>query len=124
MPIADISCARDRLLARAATHHRRWFAVAAVLFVPALLLTLVPGPNVIGYFVTGRGVGHYFSWRGARRAVHASWEFSPEPALAELGSLADLPRDARASRVGAIAARMHLPSLSAFFDRTAVPARS
>ena len=79
---------------------------------------------MIAYYFLFRVVGHLFSWRGTRRAAAVHWDFRSEPALAELGTLADLPREARASRVDAIAAHLRLPSLAAFFDRTAVPARS
>jgi len=37
--------------------------------------------------------------------------------------MVDVPRDARASRVQAIAESLRLPRLVAFFDRAAVPAR-
>jgi hypothetical protein len=124
MTSAEAASRRDELLARASTHHVRWLAAAGAALLPAALLTLIPGPNVIAYYCVGRGAGHYFSWRGARRAAEASWDFHAEPALAELGGLAHLPRDARASRVDAIAAKLRLPSLSAFFDRAAVPAQS
>jgi hypothetical protein len=121
---AHAAAERDRLLDRAASHHLWRAAIAAVLLLPSVLLTIIPGPNVIAYYFAGRGVGHYLSWRGARGAVRAEWECRSEPALAELGGLADLPRAARAPRVDAIAAHLRLPSLSAFFDRAAVPARS
>jgi hypothetical protein len=121
---ATAAAERERLLDRAASHHLWRVAIAVVLLIPSVLLTIIPGPNMIAYYFVGRGVGHYVSWRGARRALGAEWECRPEPALAELGGLADLPRDARASRVDAIAARLRLPRLSAFFDRAAVPARS
>lgn len=126
---ADMSAAaaaseRDRLLARALRRQVWWLAVDAVLMVPSVLLTVIPGPNVIGYYVAARGIGHFFAWRGASRATHAAWDLRAEPALEELSALADLPRDVRASRVDAVAARLRLPSLSAFFDRAAVPARS
>jgi hypothetical protein len=79
---------------------------------------------VIGYYLAARGIGHFFSWRGARRGAAVEWVSRAEPALAELRGLADLPRDTRAAHVDAIARRLRLPSLSAFFDRAAVPARS
>jgi hypothetical protein len=115
---------RARMLAHAGTHHVRWLAFDGVAFVVSGVLVIVPGPNLIAYYFAFRLIGHYFSWRGARRAAQAAWDLRSEPALAELGRLADLPRDARASRVDAIAAALRLPSLAAFFDRTAVPARS
>lgn len=118
------AAARAQILAAAAAHHVRWLAIDTVALVASGVFVLVPGPNLIAYYFAFRVLGHFFSWRGARRAAAARWDFQSEPALAELRALADLPREARASRVEAIAARLRLPSLAAFFDRTAVPARS
>src|SRR5207244_716856 len=74
-------------------------AVGAVLFVAAGLRFRVPGPNLIAYYFAFRLVGHYLSWRGARQAMdRTTWSQRPEPALAALASLAELPRDLRASR--------------------------
>ena len=103
---ADIFAARggaerDRLLSRALRRQLWCLAIAAVLIIPSVLLTMIPGPNVIGYYFVARGIGHYVSWRGARARRDAEWDLRAEPALAELGGLADLPRDARASRVDA-----------------------
>jgi hypothetical protein len=71
-----------------------------------------------------RVVGHYLCWRGASQAItRTRWESRPEPALAELGRLVNVPRDTRAPRVAAIATDLKLPRLAAFFDRAAVPAR-
>ena len=50
-----------------------------------------------------------------------AWTFEPDASLTELGSLVDVPREARAPRVAAIAERLNLPHLSVFFDRVAVP---
>ena len=84
----------------------------------------MPGPNVLAYYFLFRVVGHYLSWRGAGQALDViTWTNHPEPALAELGRLATLPRDARQSRVEAIADALNLPRLAAFFDRTSVPVR-
>jgi len=115
---------RDCMLADARTHHARWLAFDLAAFVASGLLMLLPGPNLIAYYFLFRLIGHFLAWRGARQAMQTAWDLRVEPALAELGRLADLPRDARASRVDAIAAGLNLPSLAAFFDRTAVPARS
>jgi hypothetical protein len=116
--------ARGRLLSHARRHHGRWLAVDGVLFIASGAFMLVPGPNLFAYYFAFRVVGHYLSWRGARQALdRTAWHLRAEPALAELGHLAALPRDARASRVHAIADRLNLPRLAAFFDRTAVPER-
>jgi hypothetical protein len=116
---------RNGMLAHARRHHGMWAIFDGVLFVASGVLALVPGPNVLAYYFGFRVVGHYLSWRGARHGLdRVSWQARAEPALAELGRLVDLPRDARASRVAAIAEALHLPKLVLFFDRTAVPIRS
>jgi hypothetical protein len=120
-PLVDV---RDGLLSRARRHHGRWLAIDTSLFVVSGVLALVPGPNVLAYYFAFRVVGHYLSWRGARQALEPmAWSTCPEPALAELGRLAALPREARQPRVEAIADALNLPRLAAFFDRTAVPVR-
>jgi hypothetical protein len=53
--------------------------------------------------------------------ARVAWTFEPDTELAELGLLVDMPREARAPRVAAIADRLNLPRLSAFFDRVAMP---
>ena len=114
--------ARDRLLADARRHHGKWLAIDTALLAVSGVFMLVPGPNVLAYYFAFRAVGHYLSWRGAQQALERiTWGQRAEPALAELGQLAALPRDSRASRVDAIGAAMNLPRLAAFFERTAVP---
>lgn len=109
-------------LGRARVHHLRWFVIDVVLFIASGVLFFVPGPNLVAYYFMFRFVGHLQSWRGARQALeNIRWTFEPETELAELGSLVDVPRDARAPLVEAIAAKLNLPRLSAFFDRVAVP---
>lgn len=111
---------RDRILERGRTHHLRWLFVDATVLVASGIFMILPGPNLIAYYFAFRVVGHYFSWRGARRARQStSWRLRSEQALVELGQLAHLPRDTRAPRVHAIASDLKLPRLAAFFDRTA-----
>jgi len=115
---------RRRILAGARRHHGLWAIVDGLLFLASGLLTLIPGPNLVAYYFGLRVVGHYLSWRGGRHGLdRLQWIAQAEPALAELGELADVPRAARAPRVAAIAEALQLPRLAAFFDRTAVPAR-
>lgn len=115
----DARAALNRLLARARRHHGWWTIVDGVLFVISGLLALVPGPNVIAYYLGFRLVGHWFSWRGARRAGMIDWRFEPDANLAELAALVNVPRADRAPRVDAIAARLNLHRLPAFFERVA-----
>jgi hypothetical protein len=110
------------LLGHARRYHFRWLLVDLLLLTISGVLALVPGPNILAYYFLFRVVGHLQSWRGARQgAERIVWTFEPDASLTELGSLVDVPRDARAPRVAAIAKRLNLPHLSVFFDRVAVP---
>jgi hypothetical protein len=111
-----------QIVADARRHHLRWLIVDLVLFVASGILFFVPGPNLIAYYIAFRLFGHLQSWRGARQSMEViQWAFEPDEGLAELASLVDVPREARAPKVAAIAARLNLPRLSAFFDRVAMP---
>lgn len=111
-----------RTFAEARRYHLRWLAIDGLIFATSGLLAIVPGPNVLAYYFLFRVVGHLQSWRGARQGLERiAWTFTPDAALTELAALADQPRDARASRVEAIAERLNLPHLAAFFDRIALP---
>jgi hypothetical protein len=124
LPEATALARRDLVLVHARRHHGIWTILDGILLVASGVFMLIPGPNVLAYYFGVRVVGHYLSWRGARQALdRLHWEPRAEPALAELGRLVDVPREARAPRVQAIAETLHLPRLVAFFDRTAVPAR-
>jgi len=115
---ADALAHLRRLLARARRYQGIWLIVDAVLFVASGLLVLVPGPNIVAYYFGLRVIAHYLSWRGARQGLdRTTWKAQSEPALAELRTLATAPRDSRAPRVEAIASRLNLPRLAAFFDR-------
>jgi hypothetical protein len=110
------------LLAHARRHHGWWLLIDLVIFIVSAVLALVPGPNLVAYYFAFRLIGHLQSWRGARHAAERiAWTFDPDLSLAELAALVDEPREARAPKVEAIAARLNLPRLGAFFDRVAVP---
>jgi hypothetical protein len=109
------------LLAHARRHHGMWAIVDGLVFAVAGLLTIVPGPNLLAYYFGFRFVGHFLSWRGARQGLdRTTWRPHAEPALAELATLVNEPRESRATQVEAIANRLNLSRLAAFFDRTAV----
>jgi len=112
--------ALDHALAAARRHHGWWIVVDAPLFVASGLAAIIPGPNVLAYYLGFRLIGHWLSWRGARyAATFVHWTLEPDGNLAELASLVNMPRAARASRVDAIAARLNLHRLPAYFERVA-----
>jgi hypothetical protein len=109
-------------LAGARNHHLRWLLVDLALFIATGVVAIVPGPNIIAYYMLFRVIGHSRSWWGARRGIGTvTWTFEADSCLAELAALIDVPRHTRAPLVEAIAERLNLPRLSAFFDRVAVP---
>jgi hypothetical protein len=120
----EAGVARDvlmRSLSHARGHHLRWLVIDLVFFIASGLFALVPGPNILAYYLAFRLIGHIQSWRGARHAMdRTEWTCEPDDQLRELATLADQPRETRAPRVAAIAARLNLSRLSAFFDRVAV----
>jgi hypothetical protein len=109
-------------LAHARRHHLWWLIVDSVIFIASGVLALVPGPNLFAYYFFFRCVGHLQSWRGARQGMDGvKWTFEADSALTELQALVDVPQSARALRVHAIAERLNLRHLAAFFDRVALP---
>jgi len=111
-----------RSLQRDWERHRFWLAIDGVGAVGSALLILVPGPNFIGYYFVFRIVGHYFSLRGARRALTVvTWTATASAPLAQLRPLLEQEPDIRAERVRDIAAALDLEHLASFFQRTATP---
>lgn len=120
MTAPQARAALDRALGRARSHHGIWLAIDLPLFIGSAILAPIPGPNAFAYYLAFRVVGHWLSWRGARRSLKGiAWTLEPDASLAELATLVDVPRAARTARVDAIAARLNLPRLSAFFERVA-----
>jgi hypothetical protein len=123
---ATITAERARAVLNAALeharrHHLKWFSIDLALFVASGIFFFIPGPNLIAYYFAFRFIGHLQSWRGAAQGMDSiKWTLEPDAGLAELASLIGVPREARAPRVAAIAAKLNLPRLTAFFDRVAV----
>jgi hypothetical protein len=118
----DAASARTILgdvLAAARRHHGRWLLVDGALSLASGLLVILPGPNLVAYYFVFRFITHAQSWRAARHAAQLAWTFEPDRSLGELAALVDLPSSERAPLVAAIADRMNLPRLSAFFERAA-----
>jgi hypothetical protein len=119
----DTACEVVRAAMRADFEkHRRWLVIDGLLLIASGLLILVPGPNIVGYYLAFRVVGHFLSMRGARQALHVvRWHYRPSALLAELRQAIALEPGEREARVTDIAARLRLERLAAFFARTVVP---
>lgn len=108
----------ERCLRAEARRHQRWLWLDAILLLVSLLLTVIPGPNLPGYYFTFRVVGHVLSIRGARQGIgHVSWDLQASPPLGELFDAVSLPPVERARVVRSVASQLGLPRLPRFCDR-------
>jgi hypothetical protein len=108
-------------LQRDADRHLRWLVLEGILLVLSAALIIVPGPNVIGYYLVFTVVGHYLALRGARRGLRdVRWARVPLAELSALRLAAVLQPPQRADRVHEIAGRLHLDHLPVFFERLVV----
>jgi hypothetical protein len=121
----DLADARARqLLRRTLTRdwerHRFWLAIDGLCGVASLLLVLIPGPNVIGYYFLFRIVGHYLSLRGARQGLSKTvWTLEPNASLTTLRSVVGHAAGVRAQVVDDVASSLRLEHLPKFFERCA-----
>lgn len=98
--------------------HVLWLVITTILFIASGALALVPGPNVLAYFLGFFVVARYLSWRGARHGLRGVvWHMTPTPALSELRGALHLPTDAREPIVLDIAHRLSLEDLPLFVAR-------
>jgi len=111
-----------RILQRDYERHRVWLVVDSMGLVLSLLLVVLPGPNVVGYYFAFRVVGHWLSMRGATQGLqHVAWNDSPSSELTILRRVATLEPGEREHEVNAVAERLRLQHLITFFDRVAIP---
>lgn len=101
--------------------HRRWMVIdALVTAVTGPLLFFLPGPNVVSWYFTFRAIGHFFSMRGAHRALRGvTWTVEPSAHLTAVGEALALDPDARATQLAAAGEALGLRRLAAFVDRVA-----
>lgn len=111
----------SRILQHDARRHGRWAIVHGLLAAIALVLTPIPGPNLLGYYFTFRVVGHYLSRLGARHGLdRVTWNLRHSATLTELRAAIALEPETRRHRVADIASRLHLEHLAAFLERVAI----
>ena len=107
-------------LRRDADRHLLWLVVTTVLFVASGALALVPGPNVLAYFLGFFVVARYLSWRGARHGLNSVvWHMAESSPLSELRGALQLSDEARGPLVHDIAMRLRLEDLPLFVARMA-----
>ncbi len=101
-----------------ARRHWRWLGFDTVCLLVSLLLTPVPGPNLLGYYFTFRVVGHVLSIRGARQGLaHVEWDLEASPPLGTLSGAANLPAVERDRVVRSVADQLGLPRFPGFCER-------
>jgi Mitochondrial K+-H+ exchange-related len=109
-------------LKRDGDHHFRWMWIDLALLVLVAPLTIIPGPNLPGFYFTFQVVGHYLSMRGARRGLsEVRWSIRQNAALSELRALLVLSTPQRSHRIHELAARLRLQHLATFFEQVAAP---
>jgi len=103
------------------TRHRRWMIIDGVItVVTGPLLFFVPGPNVVSWYFTFRAIGHFFSMRGAGRALSdVAWTQLGTAHLTSIGDALGADAATRSARVDAAAAALGLERLSPFVERVA-----
>lgn len=107
-------------LRKDADRHLLWLVATTVLFVASGALALLPGPNVLAYFLGFFVVARYLSWRGARHGLQGIvWHMAASTPLSELRGAIQLPGEARAPLVLDIAMRLRLEDLPLFVARMA-----
>lgn len=109
-----------RSLGRDWERHRFWLIVDTLGGAVSVLLILIPGPNVVGYYFAFRIVGHYLSLRGARQGLtRVAWSMVPRSPLTQLRAIVSDPPDRRDELVREVQQLLRLERLATFFQRTA-----
>jgi K+-H+ exchange-related protein len=111
-----------RSLQRDWERHRFWMIVDVFGGIGSVLLILLPGPNVIGYYFLFRIVGHFLSLRGARHGMmRTTWTRTAHDALTTLRGVVGETPERREPIVREVAAALRLEHLATFFQRAATP---
>jgi len=101
--------------------HRRWCVIDALLFVLFIPLTVIPGPNLPTLYFSFRGLGHFFSLRGARQGLldEFDWTVEASPHLSAVRAALGLEPAARRERLESGSAALGLEALPGFVARVA-----
>ncbi len=99
--------------------HRRWLIIDGLItVVTGPLFFFVPGPNIVSWYFTFRAIGHFFSMRGARRALSGiTWTSEATPHLSAVADALALEPEERARRLAAAGEALGLARLAPFVER-------
>ena len=105
--------------ARDVSKHLRWMIIDGLLVaITGPLFFFVPGPNVVSWYFTFRTVGHFLSWRGARKGLTAiEWRAESCPPLADVRQAINLPVQDRRHRLQQISEALGLKHFAGFVER-------
>jgi len=120
MDPAEAEAVMRASMKRDADRHLRLLAVHSLALIASAPVAFVPGPNVLGYLFTFTVVGHFLSWRGARRGLHeVRWTVARNTALTDLRRALVLRAEERHRVIHEVAHRLHLPKLARFVEQMA-----
>lgn len=104
---------------RDAARHLRWLVIDSVaVAITGPLFFFVPGPNVVSWYFTFRAIGHFLSWRGARKGLtQIVWQTGSSAALTGVRAALVLPAHDRRLRLLEIGESLGLAHLAGFVER-------
>lgn len=104
---------------RDVARHFRWMIVHGVIMIAtAIVFTLIPGPNLIAWYFTFRAIGHFLSWRGARRGLKiVEWSSESCKELSLVRPALRLHGPDRRTRLREIGEALDLKHLAGFVER-------
>ena len=104
---------------RDVSRHFRWMIInGIVMVVTAIVLTLIPGPNLIAWYFTFRAIGHFLSWRGARKGLKdVEWSSEACKELSLVRPALSLHGHDRRTRLREIGESLDLKHLAGFVER-------
>ena len=101
--------------------HLRWLIIDTLLVaITGPLLFLLPGPNIVSWYFTFRAIGHFLSWRGARKGLREiEWRPQPSAPLTDVRQAISLPPTDRRDKLETISVALGLKHLTGFVERVA-----
>jgi len=110
---------------RDVARHFRWMIIdGLVMVITAIVLTLIPGPNLLAWYFTFRAIGHFFSWRGARKGLKdVEWTAEACSELSLVRPALGLQGPDRRHRLREIGESLDLKHLAGFVERVFVEKR-